>query len=305
MIKVHASAVNDWEWGLVRGKPLFMRAFGGVLKPKIRIMGCDVAGRVEAVGRDVEHLRAGDEVYGDLSECGFGGFAEYVCAPEGSVALKPRNATYEQAVAIPHAGMLAQQGLISIGGIGDIGRIDRVRTLLINGAGGGVGTLGVQLAKLHDVDVTGVDSAAKQDFLRSLGFDHVIDYTQDDFTRTGQSYDLILDVKTNRSPFAYARVLKPNGIYVTVGGSTPQLLQCLVFGRWIARTRNRNIRILSLKPNVGLDDMTKLVEAGRVVPSIDAVYPLSGVPEALRRFGEASHTGKIVISMREGPRGSV
>ncbi len=146
LIKVRASAVNDWEWGLVRGKPLFMRAFGGVLKPKIRIMGCDVAGRVEAVGRDVEHLHAGDEVYGDLSESGFGGFAEYVCAPEGSVALKPRNVTCEQAVAIPHAGMLAQQGLTGMG------RIDRVQTLLINGAGGGVGTLGVQLAKLHGVD---------------------------------------------------------------------------------------------------------------------------------------------------------
>ncbi len=293
LIRVHASAVNDWEWGLLRGRPLFMRAFGGVLKPKIRIMGCDVAGCVEAVGRDVEHLKAGDEVYGDLSESGFGGFAEYVCAAEGSVVLKPRNVTYEQAVAIPHAGMLAQQALAGIG------RIDRVQTLLINGAAGGVGTLGVQLARLHGVEVTGVDSASKQDFLRSLGFDHVIDYTQEDFTRTGRSYDLILDVKTNRSPFGYARALKPNGTYVTVGGSTPQLLQCLVFGRWIARTRNRNIRILALKPNKGLDDMTKLVEAGRVVPSIDAVYPLSEVPEALRRLGEASHKGKIVISMRE------
>ena len=167
------------------------------------------------------------------------------------------------------------------------------------------GLLGVQLAKLHGVEVTGVDSTEKQDFLRSVGFDHVIDYTLEDFTKTGLSYDLILDVKTNRSPFAYVRALKPNGTYVTVGGSTPQLLQCLVFGRWIARTRHRDIRILALKPNKGLDDMTKLVEAGRVVPSIDGVYPLSEVPEALRRFGETSHKGKIVISMQESPRGSV
>ncbi len=231
-------------------------------------------------------------VYGDLSESGFGGFAEYVCAREASVAPKPWNVTFEQAAAIPHAGMLAQQSLF------DIGRIDRVQTLLINGAGGGVGTLALQLAKMHGVDVTGVDSTEKQDFLRSLGFDQVIDYTQEDFTRTGASYDLILDVKTNRSPLAYARALKPNGTYVTVGGSTLQLLQCLVFGRWVAKTRGRRIRILALKLNKGLDAMTALVEAGRVAPSIDAVYPLSDVPEALRRFGEARQKGKIVISMQ-------
>ena len=185
--------------------------------------------------RNVARLKTGDQVYGDLSESGFGAFAEYVCAPEGAVALKPHNLTYDQAAAIPHAGMLAQQALTQIG------RVDRVRTLLINGAGGGVGALSVQLAKLHGVEVTGVDSTAKQDFLRSLGFDHVVDYTREDFTRTGRTYDLILDVKTNRSPFAYARSLVPNGTYVTVGGSTPRLLQCLAFGRWIARTRNRNI----------------------------------------------------------------
>ena len=289
LIKVYASAVNDWEWGLVRGKPLFMRAFTGVLKPKVRIMGCDVAGRVEAVGGTVEHLKVGDEVYGDLSESGFGAFADYVRAPESSVALKPGNLTYEQAAAIPHAGMLAQQALT------EIGHVDHVKTLLINGAGGGVGALGIQLAKLHGVEVTGVDSTVKQDFLRSLGFDHVIDYKGQDFTRTGRRYDLILDVKTNRSPFAYARVLTPGGTYVTVGGSTPRLLHCLALGRWIARRKHRNIRILGLKPNKGLDAMTTLVEAGKIVPSIDEVYPLSEVPEALRRFGAATHTGKIII----------
>ena len=204
LIRVHASAVNDWDWGLVRGKPLFMRVFGGLLRPKIPIMGCDVAGQIEAVGNHVKTLKAGDDVYGDLSESGFGGFAEYVCAREASVALKPRNLTYEQAAAIPHAAMLAQQSLR------DIGRVAEGQTLLINGAGGGVGALGVQLAKLHSLEVTGVDSTAKQDFLRSLGFNHVMDYSRDDFTRSGLSYDVILDVKTNRSPFAYARALKPS-----------------------------------------------------------------------------------------------
>ena len=293
LIKVHASAVNDWDWGLVRGTPLFMRAFGGLLAPKkIPIMGCEVAGQIETVGKDVRDRRAGDDVYGDLSESGFGGFAEYVCAREASVALKPRNLTYEQAAAIPHAAMLAQQSLR------DIGHITAGHTLLINGAGGGVGTLGVQLAKLHGVEVTGVDSTEKQDFLRSLGFDHVIDYSQEDFTTTGLSYDVILDVKTTRSPFAYARALKPRGTYVTVGGLTPRLLQCLVFRRWIARTRNRHFRVLGLKPNKGLEGMTELLEAGKVVPSIDNIYPLSEVPQAIRLFGEARHKGKIVIAIR-------
>ena len=293
LIRVHASAVNDWDWGLLRGKPLFMRAFGGLLQPrKIPIMGCEVAGQIEAVGNNVSTLKPGDDVYGDLSESGFGGFAEYVCTREESVVLKPRNLTYEQSAAIPHAAMLAQQSLR------DTAHISEGQTLLINGAGGGVGTLGVQLAKLHGVEVTGVDSAAKQDFLRSLGFDHVIDYSRDDFTKTGLSYDVILDVKTSRSPSAYARALKPNGTYVTVGGSAPRLVQCLVFGRWTARTRSKHIRILALKQNQGLDGMTKLLEAGTVVPSIDNVYPLGEVPKALERFGKAHHKGKIVISIR-------
>ena len=255
-------------------------------------MGCDVTGRIEAVGDNVTDLKAGDDVYGDLSESGFGGFAEYVCAQEESVALKPGNLTYEQAAAIPHAAMLAQQSLR------DIGQIAAGQTLLINGAGGGVGTLGLQLSKLHGLQVTGVDSTAKQDFLRSQGFDQVIDYSQYDFTRTGLRYDVILDVKTNRSPFAYTRALKPGGTYVTVGGSMLRLVQCLVFGRWIALSRNKHVRILGLKPNRGLAHMTELLEAGTVVPSIDGVYQLSEVPKAIQRFGDAQHKGKIVISVR-------
>jgi len=291
LIKIHASAVNDWDWGLVRGKPLYMRAISGVLRPRIRIIGCDIAGRVEAVGDAVEHLKVGDDVYGDLSDSGFGGFAEFACVPAGSVGRMPKNLTYEEAAALPHAGMLATQSLC------EIGRVDHVETLLINGAGGGVGPIGLQLAKMHGVEVTGVDSTPKLDFLRSLGFDQVIDYTEEDFTRAGTSYDLILDVKTNRSPFAYARALKPNGTYVTVGGSAPRLLQCVMLGRWINRTRGRHIRVLSLKPNKGLDDLTALVETGKVMSSIDAVYPLAEVPMALQRFGEASQRGKIIIRM--------
>ena len=290
-IKVHATAVNDWEWGLVRGKPLFIRALVGLLKPKISIMGCDVAGQVEAVGTDVTDFTPGQDVYGDLSESGFGAFGEYVCARQGAVAMKPRNLTYEEAAAIPHAAMLAQQGLR------DIAHIQAGQTLLVNGAGGGVGATAVQLAKLVDIEATGVDSAEKQAFMRSIGFDHVIDYGQTDFTRTGLTYDVILDAKTTRSPFAYARALNPGGIYVTVGGSTPRLVQCLVSGGWIAKTRNRRIRIIGLEPNRGLKEMTALVESGKVKPHIDEICSLSDVPQAIRRFGEARHKGKIVIAM--------
>ena len=284
LIRIHASAVNDWEWGLVRGKPLYMRAIGGVLRPKIRIIGCDIAGRVEAVGDAVEHLKVGDDVYGDLSDGGFGGF---VCAPEGSVGRMPKNITYEEAAALPHAAMLATQSLY------EIGRVDRVQTLLINGAGGGVSPIGLQLAKMYGVEVTGVDSTPKLDFLRSLGFDPVVDYTQEDFTSTGASYDLILDVKTNRSPFAYARALEPNGTYVTVGGSTPRLLQCVMLGRWIARTKGRRIHVLSLKPNKGLDvELTRFLGhliLGRVSggggPDGSSQQVPGRVPERSRRVG--------------------
>ena len=292
LIKVLASAVNDWDWGLVRGRPFYIRALMGLFAPKISIIGCDVAGHIEAVGKGVSALKAGDSVYGDLSESGFGGFAEYVCARQGSVALKPRNLSYEQAAALPHAAMLAQQSLRGLVNIA------AGQTLLINGAGGGVGTLGVQLVKRDGVEVTGVDSSEKQDFLRSVGFDHVIDYSKVDFTTTGHSYDVILDVKTNRSPFAYARALKRSGTYVTVGGSTPRLIQCLLLRRWIARTGSKHIVVLALKPNRGLQEMTEIVEAGKIVPSIDTVYPLNEVPKAIRRFGEARHRGKLVITMQ-------
>jgi len=194
--------------------------------------------------------------------------------------------------------MLAQQSLR------DIAHVTAGQTLLINGAGGGVGTLGIQLAKRHGIEVTGVDSTEKLDFLLSVGFDHVIDYSREDFTKTGLGYDVILDVKTTRSPFAYARTLKPHGTYVTVGSSMPRLVHCLMFGRWIAKTSNRHIRILGLKLNKGLDGMIQLSEAGKVVPSIDDIYPLSEVPQAIRRFGEAHHKGKIVIAIR-GPRSRV
>ncbi len=219
LIKVHAVSINDWDWCLLLGTPFINRLINGLLKPKKRILGSDIAGRIEAVGKNVKQFHVGDEVYGDLSG-DWGGFAEYVCAREHLLALKSASMTFEEAAAIPQAGMLALQGLR------DIGHIQPGQKLLINGAGGGVGTFGVQLAKLYGVDdVTGVDNSGKLDMMRSMGFDHVIDYTKEDFTKNGQCYDLILDNKMNRSVFDYMRALSPNGIYVTTVGSMARFLQ--------------------------------------------------------------------------------
>lgn len=292
LVRVHAASINDWDLGLLRGKPFVNRMLYGVRKPKVQILGCDIAGQVEAVGTNVRRLQPGDEVFGDLCQCGFGGFAEYACAREGALELKPAAMTFEEAAAIPQAAMQALQGLR------DEGEIRSGQRLLINGAGGGVGTFGVQLAKLHGIEVTGVDSSGKLDMLRSLGFDHVIDYAQVDFTQTGQRYDLILDVKTNRPISHYARTLSLNGRYVTVGGSTARLMQAVIQGPWISITRKRRIRVVALKPNKDLAYINELFEAGKFKPVIDGPYPLSDLPEALRYFGTGDHKGKVVISVR-------
>jgi NADPH:quinone reductase-like Zn-dependent oxidoreductase len=291
LIKVHAASVNDWDWGLLKGNSFVIRMLFGLLKPKIKILGVDIAGQVEAIGRNVNKFQPGDDVFGDMSECGFGGFAEYVCARENALALKPASMTFVEAAAIPHAAMLAIQGLR------DKGQIQPGQTLLINGAGGGVGTFAVQIAKLIGVEVTGVDSSGKLDMLHSMGFDHVIDYTKEDFTKNGLCYDLILDVKTNRSIFNYTRALNPNGTYVTVGGSLVRIFQALLLGPLISKISKKNIRIVALKPNKDLAYMNELFEAGKVKPVIDGPYKLSEVPEAIRYFGEGNHKGKIVITL--------
>jgi NADPH:quinone reductase-like Zn-dependent oxidoreductase len=293
LIRVHAASLNDWDWEALHGVPFVNRLMFGLLYPKKQILGSDIAGRIEAVGKNVRQFQPGDEVFGDLSGQ-WGGFAEYVCARENALALKAPSMTFEEAAAIPQAGMLALQGLRAMG------RIQPGHKLLINGAGGGVGTFAIQLAKLHGVEVTAVDSPEKLDMLRSMGAAHVIDYTREDFTKNGQRYDLILDVKTTRSIFDCARALSPNGTYVTVGGSMPRLFQALLLWPWISMTQNKNIRLLALKPNKGLDYMKELFEAGKVVPVMDGPYRLSEVPEAFRRFGEGRHKGKVVITLEVG-----
>jgi NADPH:quinone reductase-like Zn-dependent oxidoreductase len=290
LVKVHAVSLNDWDWGLLHGTPYFTRLFGGLLKPKTKILGSDIAGRIEAVGKNVKQFQIGDEVFGDLSGR-WGGLAEFVCAPEKMLAIKPPGMTFEEAAAIPQAAMLAVQSLI------DRGEIKKGQTILINGAGGGVGTFGVQIAKLYGAEVTGVDSSGKLDMLRSVGFDHVIDYTREDFTGSGKLYDLIVDVKTNRSVFDYCRVLSPNGIYVTAGGNMDRLLQALLLAPYIFRTTKKRIRIVMLKTNKDLAYMAGLFEAGKVKPVIDGPYQLKDVPEAFRMFGKGDHKGKVVITI--------
>ena len=293
LVKVHAASVNDWDWGLLRGAPFMNRLFFGLLKPKIKIIGGDIAGRVEAVGRNIKQFQPGDEVYGDLSGSGFGGFAEYVCARENALVLKPARMTFEEAAAVPQAAALALQGLR------DKGKIQPWQKVLINGAGGGAGTFAVQIAKSIGAEVTGVDSTRKLDIMRSIGADHVIDYTQEDFTKNGQRYDWIIDFAAHHSIFDYNRALSPEGIYVMVGGSTARIFQVMCLGPLISMTTSKKMRILTHKPNKDLALMKELFEAGRVKPVIDKRYPLSEVPEALRYFGEGHARGKVVITLEE------
>jgi len=291
LVRVHAASVNDWDWGLLQGTPFVNRMVNGLFSPKVQIIGGDIAGRVEAVGGDVKAFEPGDEVYGDLCMSGFGAFAEYACAPEAGLAHKPARMTFEQAAAIPQAGMLAVQGLI------DVGRIQSGQQLLLNGAGGGVGTFALQMAKIYEAEVTVVDKPGKLEMLRAMGADHVVDYLKEDFTKGGKCYDLILDVKTNRSPFAYARALYPNGTYVTVGGNTSCLLQALVLGPLISLIYSKHVRIVTLKPNKDLAYMNELFDAGKLVPVIDGPYRLADVPQAFRLFGTGDHKGKIIVTM--------
>jgi len=274
---------------------------GGLFKAKYKILGADIAGRVEAVGRNVKQFQPGDEVFGDLCQrgwggapkYGWGGFAEHVCARENALAPKPASMTFEEAAAVPQAGLLALQGLR------DKGHIQPGQKVLINGAGGGVGTFAVQLAKYFGAEVTGVDSTGKLDMLRSIGADQVIDYTQEDFTKNGQVYDLILDVVAYRSIFDYKRALSPKGTFVFVGGPNARGSQLLLLGPLISMVLSRKMRILIYKPNKDLAFMKELLEAGKVVPVIERRYPLSEVPEAVRYLGEGHAQGKVAITLEE------
>jgi NADPH:quinone reductase-like Zn-dependent oxidoreductase len=279
----------------MRGAPFFARFEMGFPQPKKTILGSDVAGRVKAVGSNVTQFQPGDEVFGDKFSCGWSGFAEYVAIAENRIALKPANLTFEEAAAVPLAAFTALQGLR------DKGQIQSGQRVLINGASGGVGTFAVQIAKSFGAEVTGVCSTRNLDMVRSIGADHVIDYTQEDFTKNGQTYDLIYCAVGNRSAAAYKRALNPNGICVVAGFTTmPHMLfQVLFLGAWVSRTGSKKIGHMgTVIPNKkDLVFMKELLEAGKVRPVIDRRYPLSEVPEAIRYLEKGHAQGKVVITM--------
>ena len=289
LIKVHAVSINSWDWDTLTGKPFEYRLLFGLLKPRsTSIHGCDIAGTIEVVGKNVSRFKVGDEVFGDLSEEGWGAFAEHACVRENDLALKPAGMCFEDAACLPHGGNLAMQGLV------DHGKIKAGQKVLINGGGGSTGTLAIQIAKLFDVELTAVDHTVKLDTMLALGADHVIDYTKDDFTRLDRKYDLIFDVKTNRSIFDYQRVLFPKGSYVSVGGKTSRILQLAILGKFF---RKFNMRMVAYKANKDLDHLVRLYEEKKLKPVIDKCFPLEKTADAFRYFATGHFKGKVVVTV--------
>ncbi|MBA7607683.1 L-threonine 3-dehydrogenase [subsurface metagenome] len=284
LVEIHAVSINFGDWGYVRGEPFIVRLIGaGLLKPKYRILGSDIAGRVKAVGRDVEQFQPGDEVFGELAMSGWGGFAEYASAPENVLAPKPANLTFEETAAVPQAATVALHGLR------DKGQVQPGQKVLINGASGGIGTFAVQIAKSFGAEVTGVCSTRNLDLVRSIGADHVVDYTQEDFTQNEGRYDRIIDIVANRSMSDYMRALSPEGNYVAVAFNPSAMF---------ARGGGKKAGALAVKSSVeDLVFLKELIEAGKVVPVIDRRYPLSEVAEALLYYGERHSQGKVVITV--------
>jgi 2-desacetyl-2-hydroxyethyl bacteriochlorophyllide A dehydrogenase len=292
LVHIHAAAVTVGDVIIVKGKPFPVRFWSGLFAPKHTIPGKEMAGRVEAVGANVTQFQPGDAVFGDLSVCGLGAFAEYVAVPEHAIALKPVNMSFEQAAAVPMAAVTALQGLRNKG------HIQPGQKVLINGASGGVGAFAVQIAKSFGAEVTGVSSTRNVDMARSIGADHVIDYTKEDFTKNGKQYDVILAANGDRSIAEYKRALAPKGTYVMSGGSVAQMFQAMVFGPWISMTGSKKMGNLLARPNKkDLTFMKELLEAGKVKPVIDRHYPLREVPEALRYLEEGHAKGKVVITI--------
>jgi NADPH:quinone reductase-like Zn-dependent oxidoreductase len=293
LIKVHAASINSRDWRRMRANPFFIRLIaGGLLKPKNAILGADMAGQVEAVGSNVKQFLPGDAVFGYLSRYGGRTFAEYVCASENEIALKPANLSFEQAAAVPLAAITALQGLR------DKGNIQPGQKVLINGASGGVGTFAVQIAKSFGAEVTGVCSTRNLDMVRSIGADHVIDYKVEDFTQNGQQYDLILAANGFHPISDYMRALNPEGIYVVAGGSLVQFFQASSQGKRSSKSGSQKICVVSLvQSQKDLIFMKDLLESGKVIPILDGCYPLSKTPEAFWYFEKVHPKGKVVISV--------
>lgn len=293
LVKVYASSINSWDWDMLKGKPFLVRLIGGLLKPTNKILGADVAGVIEAVGSKVTDFKCCDEVFGDIAGAGFGGYAEYVAVPEKLLAQKSSKMSFEQAAALPQAGLLALQGLRYIK------PLQSGQHLLINGAGGGVGPIALQYAKLIGAHITCVDKKEKFDLLRSLGADELIDYRDADYTRTGKQYDYILDVIAHKRTADYKRALKPGGVFAMIGGSMSGLLfQMMIVQPLLSMFRKKKLGIMGYKVSrEGLNELSLLFEENKITPVIDKVFLLEETAGAFRYFGEGNFKGKIVISI--------
>jgi NADPH:quinone reductase-like Zn-dependent oxidoreductase len=293
LVKIHASSLNSMDVEIMRGR---MQPF--LRKPRFPILGTDLAGKIHETGKNIKQFKKGDEVFGDTSLASYGAFADYVCVPEEFLRLKPENLTFEEAATIPQSAVAAIQGLRNKK---QILRFKPEQKVLINGAGGGMGSYAVQIAKYFGAEVTGVDNSEKIDMLQSIGSDHVIDYTQEDFTKSGKQYDLILDMQAHHSIFEYKSCLNSKGIYKVVGGSGKLILQILFLGPFISLFGSKKMSITAWRSNKEEDVscVLDLLKSGKVVPVIDKRYPLSKVPDAFRYFEENHHKGKIVIIMED------
>lgn len=303
LVKVYAASLNAADFETMRG--VFVVRMAAPFRPIHRILGTDIAGRVEQVGQDVTDFKIGDEVWADLTVHGWGALAEYVCVPQDALRLKPDSMSFVQAAAYPQAAVLALQNLRGVGKASpspialDKGPVKPGEKVLINGAGGGVGTFAVQLAKYFGAEVTAVDSAEKFDMLRSIGADHVIDYKREDFTMGDQRYDLVLGVVSNRSIYAYRRALNPEGTYVYVGGTTKAIFQSLILGPIISRRGTQRMGIVLGQPNrrEDMEYLADLFNDGKVKPVIDKIFALKDTPEAMRYLEDGHALGKLIIQM--------
>jgi len=293
LIKLYASSVNPLDSYMVGGPFFFLPTIGRLLKPKHKIAGADIAGQVQSVGKDVKQFQVGDEVFGgSFGRKGLGGFAEYVCASQDGLARKPANLSFEDAAAVPVAGITALQGLRDHGGI------QRGQKVLIDGASGGVGTFAVQIAKSFGAEVTAVCSPRNVNTARSIGADHVIDYTLEDFTQSGLHYDLILGANAHHSIFDYRRALRPGGVFVMVGGSLLRIFQAVLLDPLLSRVGSKKMRFFIAKMNTkDLVFLKDLLESRTIAPVIDRRYPLSEVAAALRYLQQGHAQGKVVITV--------
>jgi NADPH:quinone reductase-like Zn-dependent oxidoreductase len=293
LVRNYASAVTTGDWRLVIGRPFFLRLMtGGLLRPRHRILGADIAGQVESVGEGVTQFAPGDEVYGDIGDFGFGGYAEFVAAPEKALAPKPKNVSFEEAAASAQAAVVALQGLR------EVGEIQAGHRVLVVGASGGIGSFAVQIAKALGAEVSGVCGTRNLALVRSLGADHVIDYTREDFAQSGQQYDLILATVGYRPIGDYERALSPQGTYVMSGGTMRQIFEAALRGSSNSKQSGKTLTNLEHKPRqADLLFMNELFESGRVKSVIDRTFPLEETSQALNYYGEGHATGVVAIKI--------